>query len=247
MAHQTPETSIPSSSKEIDNPMSDADTDADAIEEYETDSEELKERTTYAAINAHDRKQLTRLATQLSRTQTTGSSMHSRQQNDRLVTMATIDLPDDDPVLNPQHKSFDLYKWLRVFMHNLVTEGMRIKRAGIVFNNLNVSGTGAALQLQHTVISMLMAPLRLRETFGSGGKQHKPILRNFAGVLNSGELLIVLGRPGSGCSTLLKALCGELHGLDLDSKSTIHYNGRCSRYHDNGFTLIGSKESPRNK
>lgn len=35
---------------------------------------------------------------------------------------------------------------------------------------------------------------------------------------------MVLGRPGSGCSTLLKALTGELNSLDTDD-SIIHYNG----------------------
>src|SRR4029434_10916983 len=41
----------------------------------------------------------------------------------------------------------------------------------------------------------------------------------------SGELLAVLGRPGSGCSTFLKSICGELHGLTLGEKTNIHYNG----------------------
>lgn len=51
-------------------------------------------------------------------------------------------------------------------------------------------------------------------------------MKDFNGLLKKGELLLVLGRPGSGCSTLLKSICGELHGLDLDKESTIHYNGK---------------------
>ena len=35
----------------------------------------------------------------------------------------------------------------------------------------------------------------------------------------------MLGRPGSGCSTFLKTVCGELSGLNLDEGSDIHYNG----------------------
>ena len=38
-------------------------------------------------------------------------------------------------------------------------------------------------------------------------------------------MLIVLGRPGSGCSTFLKSICGELAGLNMDEKSVVHYNG----------------------
>ena len=57
-----------------------------------------------------------------------------------------------------------------------------------------------------------------------GKKERKQILRSFDGIIKAGELCVVLGRPGSGCSTLLKALTGELHGLDTD-ESVIHYNG----------------------
>ena len=70
-----------------------------------------------------------------------------------------------------------------------------------------------------------MAPLRPGEFFSTGRKQHKQIIRNFNGALKSGELLIVLGRPGSGCSTFLKSICGEMHGLEMDDGSVVHYNG----------------------
>lgn len=43
--------------------------------------------------------------------------------------------------------------------------------------------------------------------------------------MKRGELLLVLGRPGAGCSTFLKTLCGETHGLDVDPTSVLHYNG----------------------
>jgi ATP-binding cassette subfamily G (WHITE) protein 2 (PDR) len=205
---------------------SETDTDVDSINKYDIGSSSNEsQRAGYGPINAKDRDALTRLATQLSRS----ASRYSNPQDTALSNIATLELPEDDPSLNPQHKQFDLYKWLRTFMHNLDQEGMTTKRAGIIWNNLNVSGTGAALQLQATLASTFMTPFRLGEMFGSGGKQHKPILRNFGGVLKSGELLIVLGRPGSGCSTFLKSLCGQLHGLDLQKDSTIHYNGKLRR------------------
>jgi ATP-binding cassette subfamily G (WHITE) protein 2 (PDR) len=98
------------------------------------------------------------------------------------------------------------------------------RRAGIVWKNLKVCGSGSAINLQKNVGSLLMAPLRFGEFFGKGPE--KTILNEFDGVLKSGEMLVVLGRPGSGCSTLLKTLMGELHGLDMKSQSEIHYNGK---------------------
>ena len=99
------------------------------------------------------------------------------------------------------------------------------RRAGIVWKNIKVCGSGSAIILQKTVGSLLLSPLRVREWFGRGVE--KTILNKFDGCLKSGEMLVVLGRPGSGCSTLLKTLMGELHGLDLKSNSEIHYNGEC--------------------
>lgn len=97
------------------------------------------------------------------------------------------------------------------------------RRAGVVWKNLKVCGSGSAINLQQNVGSLLLSPLRFKEFFGKGPE--KTILNEFEGVLKSGEMLVVLGRPGSGCSTLLKTLMGELHGLDIKEQSEVHYNG----------------------
>lgn len=101
--------------------------------------------------------------------------------------------------------------------------GVVQRRAGFCFKNLKVSGSGSAINLQMNVGSVLMMPLRLGEVFRRGPE--KTILNSFDGVLRSGEMLVVLGRPGSGCSTLLKTITGETHGLDVNDGSVIHYNG----------------------
>jgi ATP-binding cassette subfamily G (WHITE) protein 2 (PDR) len=104
----------------------------------------------------------------------------------------------------------------------LEAEGNEMKKTSVVYKNLNVFGSGKALQLQKTVSDFWMAPFRAGEYFGKTDR--KQILHNFDGIIKAGELCVVLGRPGSGCSTLLKALTGELHGLETDD-SMIHYNG----------------------
>ena len=101
--------------------------------------------------------------------------------------------------------------------------GHTIRRTGFMFRNLNISGVGNALQLQRDVSSALFAPFRLRESFCKGQERH--ILHNFNGAVKSGEMLIVLGRPGSGCTTFLKSICGELHGLNKSKDSSITYGG----------------------
>jgi len=104
-------------------------------------------------------------------------------------------------------------------------DDIKIARAGVTMKNVTVRGTGAALNLQKNVGSILMSPLRFTEIFSFGKKPSKTIIRDFDVLMKSGEMLIVLGRPGSGCSTLLKTMTGEMHGLQVDKQSTIHYNG----------------------
>ncbi|KAG9564768.1 putative ABC multidrug transporter, partial [Aureobasidium melanogenum] len=126
--------------------------------------------------------------------------------------------------LDPDAKDFSLEKWLRAFIKDFDAEELKATRAGIVWKNLSVSGSGAALQYQDTVGSIALKPFQmLKSVFTHSEPKH--ILRNFNGNLKSGELLIVLGRPGSGCSTFLKTLCGESHGLTIEEGSEIHYNG----------------------
>ncbi|RMJ21434.1 ABC transporter [Aspergillus sp. HF37] len=147
------------------------------------------------------------------------------EQYQEIVRVASEALPADSPVLNPDSKDFDLYQWLCTIVSQLRDEGIPRKKSSIYFRNLRVTGTGAALQLQQTVGSLMTSLLRPRETFNIGSKTPKQILKQSDGILDSGELLIVLGRPGAGCSTFLKSLCGELHGLKLDRDSEVHYSG----------------------
>jgi hypothetical protein len=130
-----------------------------------------------------------------------------------------------DPALDVQSGSFDPVKWLRSFFRSFHDKEGGPKNTGILYKNLNVYGSGAALRIQQTVGSYFLAPLRFREHLSFGKTQPRHILHNFDGVLQSGELMIVLGRPGSGCSTLLKTMCGELSGLNVGEDSKVHYNG----------------------
>ncbi|KAF3054949.1 ATP-binding cassette transporter CGR1 [Daldinia childiae] len=58
--------------------------------------------------------------------------------------------------------------------------------------------------------------------------QRVEILRGLHGIVRPGELLLVLGRPGSGCSTFLKALAGDTYGFHVDDDG-INYEG--TTYH----------------
>ena len=170
-------------------------------------------------IEDHERPEVLRVATLLS-----GLQSNSTAQTDGLQRQNTVvGMELNDPRFNPQHESFNFMLWMRKFLQMLEERGEKLRRSGYTFRNLNVSGVGAALQLQQTVGSSLMQPFRFREIFSHPPEKH--ILRDFNGHVNPGEMLIVLGRPGSGCSTFLKTICGELDGLKLSKDSSVKYSG----------------------
>lgn len=173
----------------------------------------------FQQIRTGDRQELQRIASQVSMAR--GLTRTDSRGLTRKDTYADVGL--DDPALNPASREFDAYKFARVMMRLATEKGIAQRKAGFVFRNLRVTGTGNSLQYQHTVSSVLTMPLRLGELFQTG--KEKVILNQFDGVVKAGELLVVLGRPGSGCSTFLKAIAGETHGLKIDPKAVIHYDG----------------------
>ena len=97
-------------------------------------------------------------------------------------------------------------------------------RLDLVFTHLSVFGTAKTSNTQETVASVLELPFR--RLFRIERKQPKrQILHNIQGLIKSGELVAVLGKPGSGCSTFLKTVAGQLNGLELGENAVINFSG----------------------
>ena len=137
----------------------------------------MERSVTRSEINNDERRDLQRALTNLTM---------SRQG-----TRYSIAEPND-PRMDPSSDSFDLTKFLRSFRHYLEEEGVEMKSLSVVYKNLNVYGSGAALQLQKTVADMLMAPIRPQEFFSFGKKERKQILHSFDRIIKAGELCVVL-------------------------------------------------------
>ena len=155
---------------------------------------------------------LAQIATRQSQKNVPSAAVH------RLASIA-----EHDARLNPQSERFDLQRWIAAAMQDIGPERGQ-KKMGVVFKDLDVYGSGSELQFQGTVSSMFTAPFRIADAFRKSPK--KRILKSFNGLMKGGEMLLVLGRPGAGCSTMMKTITGELYGLEKGENSTIHYNGR---------------------
>lgn len=132
------------------------------------------------------------------------------------------DSESKDQRLDPLSREFDYEHWLERRFRD--PAHCRKSDTSVAFQNLNIYGFGTQTDYQKTFANY---PLSMAENvFTKQRKSRVDILRNFEGLVNSGEMVVVLGRPGSGCSTLLKAISGRMHGLKMDDKSIINYQGQ---------------------
>ncbi|KAF8156049.1 pleiotropic drug resistance ABC transporter [Crassisporium funariophilum] len=128
---------------------------------------------------------------------------------------ATLNVGDDE--------GFDFEKTLRHIVRKRGEAQIKPRQLGVVFRDLRVVGVGASDSYQPTLGSTLN-PLVTLEAIQKLRHPHlRDILSGFEGVVKPGEMLLVLGSPGSGCSTLLKTLANhrkEYHAVEGD----VHYD-----------------------
>lgn len=135
--------------------------------------------------------------------------------------------PTED-ALDPNSPEFDSKKWVKAFynIQKQALNGRPPNSAGLAFKDLNVFGEKPEAGYQKTVEELIYGPLEiLRSLFAPRQKQRVDILQDLEGVMESGEMLCVLGPPGSGCSTLLKTIAGETYGFKVAESSRINFQG----------------------
>jgi ATP-binding cassette, subfamily G (WHITE), member 2, SNQ2 len=101
------------------------------------------------------------------------------------------------------------------------SEEEKTRHVGVVFKNLTVQGMGLGAVLQPTNGDLFLGLPRFLKTFlrmGPKAATGKPpvrnLLTNFNGCVRPGEMLLVLGAPGAGCSTFLKVLGNQRFGYE---------------------------------
>jgi ABC-type multidrug transport system ATPase subunit len=135
-------------------------------------------------------------------------------------------VPGDGP-LNPNSPQFNARKWAKAF-YNIRTEnseGNPPRTTGVAFKSLGVYGFGSSTDFQKSVGNVFLETGSMFKKLIRTKQQRVDILRDLEGVVHSGELLAVLGPPGSGCSTFLKTVAGDTHGFHVSDKAVINYQG----------------------
>ncbi|KAF9165539.1 hypothetical protein DFQ26_009790 [Actinomortierella ambigua] len=115
---------------------------------------------------------------------------------------------------------FDLTSYLEDLLPRADNAGIKRHNLGVAWENLEVLGTGLGAQTIQTfgdpfiALANLFNPLFwAKKAFSKGEKRSKTITRTIIypmnGFCNPGEMILVLGRPGAGCSTLLRVLAND--------------------------------------
>jgi len=84
------------------------------------------------------------------------------------------------------------------------------RKVGVTWKDLSVQVMPSDTHLQENALSQFNIPRQIKES------RQKPELKTILdcsfGSVKPGEMLLVLGKPGSGCTTLLKMLANKRKG-----------------------------------
>ena len=174
------------------------------------------------------RRELTRLSLHRTRstTKTTKSGRRKSYRDEEKAEEAEAEAEEAD---------FDLGEFLiGGHLERRTTAGEPAKKVGVVFKNLTVQGieTGASFvrTLPHAVVGTFGPDLyklvcRFVPQLHFGKKPPvRDLIHDFNGTVREGEMMLVLGRPGAGCSTFLKAIAND-RGAFAGVSGEVSYGG----------------------
>lgn len=137
---------------------------------------------------------------------------------------------ETDPRLNPLSENFDSRLWVKNMRKLMDMDPSHYKPSSlsVSFKDLSVRGVSSGDELQPTVstlpVDFITGTLRKCMTI-KGSSSGVEILKPMSALLKSGSLTLVLGKPGAGCTTLLRTISANTAGLKVDKNSSITYEG----------------------
>eukprot|EP01114_Cavostelium_apophysatum_P016393 TRINITY_DN464_c0_g2_i1.p1 TRINITY_DN464_c0_g2~~TRINITY_DN464_c0_g2_i1.p1 ORF type:complete len:1450 (+),score=441.85 TRINITY_DN464_c0_g2_i1:26-4351(+) len=128
---------------------------------------------------------------------------------------------------DPATEQFDLRAFFEDSVRQGQIHGQKLKRVGVTFENLTVVGQGAdASRIPDNLspLKMIAKLLWPPNWFNRNEGSKFEILHDISGFCKDGEMLLVLGRPGAGCSSLLRMIANQRANY-LETKGEVLYGG----------------------
>jgi ATP-binding cassette subfamily G (WHITE) protein 2 (SNQ2) len=187
-----------------------------AMQDYEELQHELTTRLTATRSNAAASQKSTkenffrRMASRASGRSRAGATTQPDEE-------AGAEDSDDNNDSTTDEDEFPLEQFMRDgHLEKRTESGESSKKLGVVFKHLTVKGVASGATFVRTL------PQAIAGTFGPDlynilcrfipglrighGGELRTLINDFTGVVRHGEMMMVLGRPGSGCSTFLKVI-----------------------------------------
>lgn len=134
----------------------------------------------------------------------------------------------NNPRLDPSSPEFDSEYFARNMFRLFRSDPERYPEAklGVAFRNLEAHGVSQDVNYQVNSGNLpIWAFQQLVELVGGGRGTPVEILKQMDGCIKPGELCVVLGRPGAGCSTFLRTIATQTYGFSIGKESQISYMG----------------------
>lgn len=192
MAHTTKDTAVPDerASRELTRLRSGV-----SVEQAEADFQELQRE--FTGVSRASRRE-------------SRASRRGKNDNDPEKNKIASESSDDGSI-------FDLETALRGDLDASQDVGIRPKHIGAYWDGLTVRGIGGMTNYVSTFpdafINFFDVITPVVNLLGLGKKPTEATLLNdFKGVCKPGEMVLVLGKPGSGCTTFLKTISNQRYG-----------------------------------
>lgn len=146
-----------------------------------------------------------------------GLSRASRVNSHRAGDPEKGGIKGDSTGSETSEEEFNLEEVLRGGLDAEREAGIKPKHIGVYWDGLTVKGMGGMTNYVQTFpdafVNFVDYWTPLMSLLGRGQKGvEATLLDNFKGVVNPGEMVLVLGRPGSGCTTFLKSIANQRWG-----------------------------------
>ena len=153
--------------------------------------------------------------------------LSTQEGMDRVASLARVlstKTKKDMDTFEINKENFDLELLLKYLRDRSAEQGIESANAGVAFKDVTCWGIDASAANGPSVTEMVLGYAQFWKSFQKDTRPQRKIIDNFVGVLEPGEMVLCLGKPGAGCSSLLKTVAGEI-GNFTKVEGTFSYDG----------------------